>query len=245
MTPVGPAAAIGQQVLRRGGKMILSRQATLRVLGREHIPAHGPCVIVARHFHHLLDGCALYSATSRPLHILVGLDWAGGGVTRRGMELLCRMVDWPIVLRTDALDREGATPARREEARRLMREATHTSIELLGAGEVLVMFPEGYPVVDPHADTHRALPDGMLPFQTGAVRLVGMAERRLERTIPIVPVGFRYETGEDGRWTIDMEVGSPIVRSEAPSDDALLRRLETTVRELSGLPCTRAAVANS
>ena len=235
MTRSGPAATIGQQVLRRGGRVVLSRQATLTITGGEHIPRTGPCVLVARHYHHLLDGCALYQATSRPVHILVGLDWTGTGMVRRGMELLCRTVDWPIVMRTDALDREDATPERRAEARRLMREAMRQSIDLLDAGEVLVMFPEGYPIVDPHAATPREHPDGMVPFQPGVMRLVAMAERRLGRSIPMVPVGFQYDAVDDDRWTIDMRIGPPLVRSEAASDGDLLRRLEATVRDLSGV----------
>ncbi|HYH11574.1 MAG TPA: 1-acyl-sn-glycerol-3-phosphate acyltransferase, partial [Thermomicrobiales bacterium] len=223
-------------VLRRGGRAVLSRQAVLDITGAEHIPREGPCVVVARHYHHLLDGCALYQATSRPLHILVGLDWTGSGLTRRGMETLCRMVDWPIVLRNDALEREGASASRRSEARRLLLEAMRQSIDLLAAGELVVMFPEGYPVVDPHAASPRAHPDGLLPFQPGVTRLVAQVERRLGHPVPIVPVGFRYRERERGRWEIEMRIGSPIYRDgNICSDDGLLWHLEEVVSELSGI----------
>ncbi|HEV2128232.1 MAG TPA: 1-acyl-sn-glycerol-3-phosphate acyltransferase [Thermomicrobiales bacterium] len=236
MTASGPAYEIGQQVLRRGGRVVLDRQATLDIAGAEHIPASGPCVIVARHYHNLLDGCALYAATGRSLHILVGLDWAGTGLLRRVMEKLSRMVAWPIILRPDALDREAAAPKRKSEARRLLRAATRDGVDLLAAGKVVVMFPEGYPVVDPHAKTQRASPEGVVPFQPGVVRLVRIAERRLGREIPLVPVGFAYEQRDDGRWEIAMRIGPPLSREGLESDTELLRVLESQVAALSGIP---------
>lgn len=235
MTASGPAYAIGQRVLRRGGRMVLGRQAALDIDGAEHIPGSGPCVLVARHYHNLLDGCALYQATDRPLHILVGLDWAGTGMLRRVMDRLCRMVGWPIVLRPDALADAPASSPRRGEARRLLRDATRQCVELLGEGRVLVMFPEGYPVIDPHARSPRIDPDGLLPFQPGVARLVRIAERRLGRAIPLVPVGFAYASDADGRWQIDMRVGSPLDRAGRDSDEALLRALERRVADLSGI----------
>lgn len=235
MTRSGPAARIGQQVLRRGGRVVLSRQADLAIHGAEHIPRKGPAVLVARHYHHLLDGCALYQATNRPIHMLVGLDWAGAGMTHRFMTTLCRLVEWPIVYRPDALDREDASPSRRAEARRLMLEATRQSIDLLASGELLVMFPEGYPVVDPHALEPRACPDGIVSFREGAGRLVSLAERHIGEQVPVVPIGFRYDTLADERWAIDMRIGQPLHRSDERTSDPFTNRLERTVRELSGV----------
>ncbi|MDQ4044213.1 MAG: 1-acyl-sn-glycerol-3-phosphate acyltransferase [Chloroflexota bacterium] len=245
MTASGPAYEIGQQVLRRGGRIILDRQATIDISGTEYIPSSGPCVLVARHYHNLLDGCALYAATGPPLQLLVGLDWAGTGLLRHVMERLSHTVAWPVILRLDALDREAATPERRSEARRLLREATRESVDLLAAGKVVVMFPEGYPVVDPHAKAQRANPEGMLPFQPGVVRLVRIAERRLGREISLVPVGFAYERRDGGRWEIAMCIGTPLSREGLESDTALLRALERQVAELSGITVSaRADAAN-
>jgi len=239
MTRSGPAASIGQQILRRGGRAVLSRQATLKITGREHIPQTGPCLIVARHYHNLLDGCALYQATDRPLHILVGLDWAGTGLVRRGMELLCRMVDWPLMMRPDAVERAGVAASQRAEMRRLLLEATRRSVDLLEAGDLLVVFPEGYPVVDPHASTPRERPDGLLPFQQGVVRLASLAERRIGQAVPLVPVGYQYQPLNGGRWAIDMRIGPPVLREAEETDDTLRRRLEHLVGQLSGVPGSR------
>lgn len=227
-----PTRAISQAVLRAGGKRVLAREAGLTITGREHIPATGPCVLVAHHYHHLLDGCALYMATGRPLHVLVGLDWAGSGLQRRGMELLCRVAGWPVITRPDALERSQASREVRAEAQRLMRRAMRSSVELLADGQIVVVFPEGYPVIDPHGSPKQESGERFLPFEPGVVRLARMAESG-GGAIPMVPVGFVYERADDSHWRIGMNVGEPIRRADFADDDACLAALETAVRTLS------------
>jgi hypothetical protein len=62
-----------------------------------------------------------------------------------------------------------------------------------------------------------------------------MAEKRLGRDIPVLPVGFAYSQAPDGVWTIDMRVGEPIRHEEHVPDDAFLHRLEDAVRDLSDI----------
>lgn len=50
--------------------------------GMEHIPARGPALIVARHYHHLFDGLAMFAAISRPFYIVVALDWVKSRPTK-------------------------------------------------------------------------------------------------------------------------------------------------------------------
>ncbi len=229
--PVNPTRSISQRVLRAGGKRFLARDADLTITGREHIPATGPCVLVAHHYHHLLDGCAFYAATDRPVHILVGLDWAGSGVQRKAMETLCNMAGWPVILRPHALDRIQASTEPRAEAQRIMRRGMRPSVDLLAEGQVVVVFPEGYPVIDPHGSPKQETGTAFLPFEPGVVRLVRMAESGGE-AIPMVPVGFAYDRTDDGRWQIEMSVGDPVWRSDFADDDACLVELEDMVREL-------------
>ncbi len=229
---VNPTRSISQAVLRAGGKRVLAREAGLTITDREHIPSIGPCVLVAHHYHHLLDGCALYMATERPLHVLVGLDWAGSGRKRRSMEALCRMAGWPVITRPDALEQAQASTEQRTEARRLMRQAMRSSVELLADGQIVVVFPEGYPVIDPHESAKQASGDTFLPFEPGVVRLVRMAEMS-GRLIPMIPIGFVYERAHDGRWRITMHIGEPIQRADFANDNACLAALEETVHKLS------------
>ncbi len=80
-----------------------------------------------------------------------------------------------------------------------------------------------------------SIPDGLLPFQPGVVRLLAMAEKRLGREIPVVPVGFAYDRTSDGIWTIEMRVGEPMLRDGGDADAAFLHRLEDAVRDLSSI----------
>lgn len=226
-----PTRAISQAVLRAGGRRVLARDAAFAIEGAEWIPARGPCLLVVHHYHHLLDGCALYAATSRPLHVLVGLDWAGKGRKRRVMEALCRMAGWPVILRPDALRHD---PGRELEVRRRMRQATREAVDLLRAGQAVVVFPEGYPVIDPHGSPKAETGERFLPFAPGVVRLAAMAERAGAGSVPLVPIGLDYQREGEGRWAITLRVGTPMSRSEAGDDALLLATLETVVRELSG-----------
>lgn len=219
--------------MRLGAKRILARDAELTITGREHISVSGPCVLVAHHYHHLLDGCALYAATDRDVHIVVGLDWAGTGLRRRGMETLCRMAGWPVIVRPDALVRGTAPSKRRAEGQRLMREAFRSSVDLLAAGELVVMFPEGYPVIDPHGSPKQESGATFLPFQLGVVRLVRVAEAAGATGIPLIPVGFSYERCADERWRVAMRAGEPHWRADHGSDVSCLAALEASVRKLS------------
>ena len=87
--------------------MCLARgRLTMEVTGHHYVPAHGPAILVARHYHHLFDGVALHWAMARRIHLFVTLDWATDPFTRFFMEALIRAAGWPVVLRADALARQ-------------------------------------------------------------------------------------------------------------------------------------------
>lgn len=228
---------ISWHVLRRGADMTLSRQATVHVEGIEHLPAAGPVLIAARHYHHLLDGCALVDAVDRPLHVVVGLDWVEGRLARRMMDVLCRAARWPIVLRPAHQDRPEAAgqpnvAQRDRERRAALRTSAREMTSLLTEGRVVVVFPEGYPNVDPAFTPKRG--DEFLPFQPGFVRYARIAERSGAGPVPIVPAGFAYErASETGRWRITLRFGPAIEsRGEASGSD-IVQTVELAVRELS------------
>ncbi len=230
---VSPVEAVSQRVMTTGAKIIGARGMDLRVEGAEHLPTSGPALIAARHFHHLNDGCAILASAGRPVHILVALDWVKGGMGRTMMERACRMARWPIVLRNDGLDKQpDASAFSASESRQYLRRAVRESVELLRAGELLVVFPEAYPNIDP-AYTPKNDDDTFLPFRSGFVRLVELAERDGRTRVPIVPVGFAYEPMPGKRWQVVMRVGVPIWLDGTMQPSRVIRIIEDQVRALS------------
>lgn len=222
---------IAWQFLRRAGHWALGRQCTLTVEGLDNIPRTGPVLVAARHYHHLYDGCALIGSIPRRAHIVVGLDWAGGLVTRRAMPALCGMARWPVVMRagksvagheaSSQLDREGL---------RALRASAGDVLDLWRDGRVVIVFPEGYPNIDPGWSPKTG--DEFLPFQPGFLRYAALARRSGMTGLVIVPIGFTYQQNDSDhgkdRWTITMRAGPPI-----DAQAATVETVETEVRRLS------------
>jgi putative membrane protein len=210
--------------LRAASKLVVKRHLDLRVEGADFLPPAGPVIIAARHFHHLYDGCALLATVPRPLHILVALDWVKNRAGRLGMEQACRAAGWPVVLRRDA-----ETSVDDRDANRFLRRAMTETLELLKDGRVVVVFPEGYPNIDPGytPKTHEA---AFLPFQPGFVRLAALAARR-GLGVPIVPAGFSYRHGD--RWEATLRFGGPMFVQRRDEEESVLREIEQRVRCLS------------
>lgn len=229
---MGFAADMPWRSLRQISRATL-RKADLTVDGLAHVPATGPAIIVARHYHHLFDGASLLATLPRPLHPIVAMDWVEGGAMSAIMPRLCAAARWPAVYRTDALGataREVADPV----ARRALRRAITDSVDLLREGRLVLIFPEGYPTIDPN-ETPKRGQDDFLPFQPGVVRIAGMASRQIGAPVPLIPAGFGYrQMGE--RWRIALRFGAPLALADAADRDATLARLEADVRALSTAP---------
>jgi putative membrane protein len=222
--------AMTRRTIRIACRWIAARRLELTVEGGEHVPAAGPALIAARHFHHLYDGCALIAALPRPVSLLVALDWVDSAVARQVMERACRLARWPVVLRAEALERAGSGSAfRRAEVGRYLRRAAAESVDLLRSGQLLVVFPEGYPTIDP-AGALKPDEDTLLPFRPGFARLVELAERGGDR-IPIIPAGFVYERG--ARWQVRLRFGQPLFAGRRADRGALVRAVEEQVSQCS------------
>jgi putative membrane protein len=228
---VSPIVAFGMRIL---GRSIVATRIDLRVEGVENVPRRGACLIVARHFHHLYDGAALVAAISRPVHILVALDWVRGPAARVAMEALCGSAGWPVVLREDALEdaiKEGARPAYRPaERRRYLVRTLEQAQTLLRTGQLLAIFPEGYPTVDPVS--RRKDETGWLPFRAGFATI---AERAVRAGTPVslVPAGFAYDAADAQRPGVVLRFGPPIVVERTFSRERIVEVVEHVVRELS------------
>lgn len=205
--------------------------------GTGHIPASGPVLIVARHYHHMFDGLALFAALPRQFHIVVTLDWVQNAGMRLLMAQLTRLARWPVVLRADALMHRtdcGASgfgrPFSVADVERYRRSAFKESVQLLVDNRVLVIFPEGYPNIDP-AYTPKTDKHGFLPFKRGFVAIARAAERRLGTSLPIVPTGLQYSAGKP--WKAHVRFSQPVKRESFASGSDLIRYCEETVMHLS------------
>ena len=197
MTHYPPLGMFGPAAIAWWG--LRTQTSSVRIEGLANVPASGPVMLVARHFHHLLDGSVLVRNVPRPVHIVVGLDWTSDAKQRRWMERACRAAQYPIVLRPATLGERG------------------------GYARVVLVFPEGYPNIDP-AFAQKANDDAFLPFAPGYLRMIGMAERDATTRVAVVPVGFHYTRGP--RWSIVARIGTP--RYDATNEE-----LEAAVRDLS------------
>jgi putative membrane protein len=223
--------------IRAYARHVVKRDLVTLVEGLEHLPAFGPTIVVARHYHHLYDAALLIASIDRPVLFLVALDWVGSPAQKWLMEAACRMARWPVLLRPAALDRRTGRAGRAvgpyapgdapSYLRRALREAHH----LLGEGRLLVIFPEAYPNVDP-TFTLKAGPEAWLPFSSIVARIALRAARSVGQHVPIVPAGFDYEPGERRRVTL--RFGPAISPAAAGGAAALTRQLEAAVAALSG-----------
>jgi putative membrane protein len=202
-------------------------------LGLEHIPSQGPALLVARHYHHFFDGIAFFAALQRPFHILVALDWAQSARVRHMMMLMTRLARWPVVLRSDALSHlEGRSLFSAADVVRYQRNALRESVDLLVAGRILVLFPEGYPTIDPHY-TPKTQELELLPFKHGFISIASAAEKRCGAKIPLIPVGLRYTSGK--KRTAYIKFGAAVSESDFACREALVKKLEGDVARLSGI----------
>jgi putative membrane protein len=207
-----------------------SRDLRVTIEGGEHLPRRGPALLACRHFHHLYDGAALIDALPRKPAVMIALDWAKDIWTRRVMELACAMSDWPVVLRADGIE-PGASAFSREETFRYVRHGLAHGARLLRSGEVLVVFPEAYPTIDPVA-TRKEDERSFLPFRGGVLTLVGLAQRNGGPRVPILPVGLSY-VREGERWHVTIRLDAPRYFEGRSERGALLADLATRVRALS------------
>lgn len=195
---MSPVVEASSQVMRFGAKLATGR-STLSAHGIEHVPSAGPVVLAVRHYHHLLDGLGLLAQVDRPLHIMIGLDWVSNRATRWMMEGLARLCAWPVTLRNaegrlgEAAQGEPRPSAyREEEIRPYQQRSFRQCVELLRLGRAVAIFPEGYPVIDPH--TPREPRTGLLaPFKSGFARAAVASARRDGRPVSVVPVGIRAD----------------------------------------------------
>ncbi|MEX2425164.1 MAG: carotenoid biosynthesis protein [Thermomicrobiaceae bacterium] len=219
---------VSRGVMTMGARLFLAREARLQVDGLNNVPEDGPAILLSRHYHHLLDGCALQVSLPRPMHIVAAVDWTTSGLQRRLLESACRMARWPVVVRSDSSSAEGFS---RLERIKYLRTAFRESVEILEEGRLLTVFPEGFPTIDPHG-TQWMDGKAFRDFDPGFVSIIRAAQRRSGRQIPVIPVGFSY-TESGGRWVIDMRFGAAVFLNHYPDEGAMVASIQLQVEKLS------------
>lgn len=223
--------------MQRVARILNGGRLEARATGLENIPSDGPALLVARHYHHLFDGVALYQTVPRELHILVTLDWASNRWVRYLMEAAIRLAEWPLVLRPDALTRRADGTRLQKDSvfsendiSGYQRRALRDAVQLLVEGEVLLVFPEGYPNIDPNYTPKRSLEE-FLPFNSGFAVIAAAAAKATGHEIPILPVGLSYR--KNSRWRAQINCGTIHYASSYPSRKGLVGALENAVKQLS------------
>ena len=209
--------------MRAVSKRTVAKDLQLTIHGFEHLPPDGPVLLIARHYHHLYDGCAVMATVPRQVRVVVGLDWIERPIALRGMQAACRAAGWPVVYRnTSETDRARWLPA--------LREAMRQSIQILRDGKLLLVFPEGYPTIDPHP-TPKIRDDEILPFQSGFVRIAREAHDA-GISLCTIPLGFHYEQ-VDERWRVTMRFGAPLELNFGDPIPHITEQVRAIVTQLS------------
>lgn len=199
----------------------------LEVDGLQHVPVRGPVMVACRHYHYQWDGVVLLATLQRSPGIVVALDWAPLRSLRSVMEYGCRLLAWPVVLRHEALDSPGARAYVQAEERGYVRRAVAMVAEQLHAGQVAIVFPEGYPNVDPVFTLKRSASD-FLPVRPGFLVMAARAERRGGDPVAVVPAGLHYH-----RRRVVLRFGAPLYLHDFADREALRRVVEAQIHLLS------------
>lgn len=211
----GPAlpSAPGAVVARALSIVLFRTGLHVRVHGRSRVPATGPVILASNHTG-LVDGPMLIGVSPRPVHVLIKAE-AFRGIVGAGLVRLGQ-----IALRRDGGDRAAITSA----------------LDVLRAGRVLAIFPEGTRGAGDVSSVQR-----------------GVAHLALRSGAPVVPVAVLGTAARPGgtmpraRAPVDVLFGVPLTLTAtgaaAPPGQAGVPHAATRSATDAALETIKAAMA--
>lgn len=176
------------------------------VIGRERLPADEPVVLCANHADALVDAVLVQAVLPRSVQPLARSGLFANPLLR---PLLAAQQAVPVYRRQDAEAGAAEHAARNDET-------FARCIELLGAGRVLLIFPEGQSHSDPH----------LRPLKTGAARLALGARQATGRTPCLLPIGLTFTRKGRFRSSVLVQIGEPVsLPTGGPDDQQAVREL--------------------
>jgi glycerol-3-phosphate O-acyltransferase/dihydroxyacetone phosphate acyltransferase len=213
---------IAYRLLRALGRLALQWfYREIEVVGIERLPVEGPVLLASNHPNALVDALVVGCTLSRPVVLTAKATLLENPLTR----MLLRTAGVVPLRRVSDAVRPGGdgklNPARNADA-------FATVLDVLEAGGVVLLFPEGKSHSDP----------ALAPLKTGLARIATMA--RVERglvSVPIIPIGLTFEQKWEPRSRVLMHLGPPIMvgaGDHEPNDVATLtRRVDAALRAVT------------
>lgn len=155
----------------------------MRARGMQYVPARGPAIVIMNH-KALIDPFVCGAFCDRPMKYMAKKELFRNPILRR---LIIALGAFPV-------DRGAGD-----------REALRTALEVLDAGEVLLMFPEG----------HRQRDDAIHEFMPGVAMI---ALRSGAPVLPLAVDGTQYllRDGRPGHPKMKAAMGPPICFDDLP-----------------------------
>jgi glycerol-3-phosphate O-acyltransferase/dihydroxyacetone phosphate acyltransferase len=187
--PAGVTIPLGYRVVRTLARLLMRIfYGRIDVIGLEHVPSHGPLVVVANHQNALVDPMLLLATLPRRLVPIAKAPLFHSPLFAPFLRLAGAI---PAHRRQDEPD-AGLDPNRNTA---MFASATAA----LRDGRAILIFPEGVSQAEPR----------LMPLRTGAARLVLAAE--LPERVAILPVGLVFD--DPGRFRTGRAlvlVGAPL-----------------------------------
>jgi 1-acyl-sn-glycerol-3-phosphate acyltransferase len=192
----------------------------IKVDGAENLPVDGPYLLLPKHRAYrdiLVEGVVLYRLSRRHGNYImkVGLygvlEWLGG----------------IKIVRPKDIRRIKGREARKEHIR-WARERNQETLDyvswLYEHGELVVSHPEGM-----------RYQETMGPLQREVIDHLMVTEERLGITIPVVPIGLKYDSFSRPGANLYFRIGKPMYSSSFDGAESLIAEINVQIRALSGI----------